>query len=345
MGVYWSARACAVMTVVMGGFSAEGRAEPQALHIELEAPASCPDEAAFLREVRQRTQHFRIASDDEQEARTVKVTIVESGASFSGTLEVLDPGGDASVREVPGESCEEVIRALALMTALTVDPDVSTKDRDPAGEPAPTPPAQPASPAQAATPRILAPPVREVRTGWHWSTGIDGQVMSRASPKLGVGGTWFIEAEAPGTSTANPSVRAGVFFDRSSATLPSGAGGALVWSAALLEACPIRVALISTRLLAFPCAATHLGVLYSHGEHLAESKNALQWWSDVDLGVRVRFAASSHWRIAAQGLLLFPLTRPTFDVKQAGPDQAASPVFAVPAWGAIIALGAGYQFR
>jgi hypothetical protein len=106
--------------------SADEPVEP--IRVRYEAPAECPDEGAFVGEVRARTSRARLAAAGER-ARSFEVAVARRGGRFQGRLDVREPSGAASRREVSGASCAEVVSALALVTALAVDPRASTSAR------------------------------------------------------------------------------------------------------------------------------------------------------------------------------------------------------------------------
>jgi len=67
--------------------------ESESVHIDYAAPDSCPDQAAFLRSLRERTTRFRQAAPDEP-ARTFLVRVAASDRVFSGRLEIRSPDGN-----------------------------------------------------------------------------------------------------------------------------------------------------------------------------------------------------------------------------------------------------------
>ena len=112
------------------------------IRVRFEAPEGCPDEAAFLDQVRARTAKARVAAAGEK-ARTFSVRLTQEGRSIRGRLAIEESADPTGLREVTGERCAEVVSALALITALAVDPQALTAA--PARLPAP-PPAPPAPP-------------------------------------------------------------------------------------------------------------------------------------------------------------------------------------------------------
>src|SRR5512136_1399882 len=100
-------------------------AEPESVRIDYAAPTGCPDATAFMHSLRERTTRFREAAPDEQ-ARGFLVRVKAVGSAFSGRLEIRSPDGPTAVRNVEAAVCDEVSSALALITALTIDPNALT---------------------------------------------------------------------------------------------------------------------------------------------------------------------------------------------------------------------------
>ena len=107
-----SARALTVLAVVGSvgilvtrSLLAQPRDEP--LRIEYRVPSGCPTEDDFFALVRIRTRRVRVASRGER-ARTVLVNIDRGDPETRGHLVIRDPAGNASARDVEGDTCEEV---------------------------------------------------------------------------------------------------------------------------------------------------------------------------------------------------------------------------------------------
>jgi len=289
-----------------------------------------------------------------------------------GRLEIQGPGSEVSVRSVPGRTCNEVMSALALMTALAIDPNARASAGPSPGAPpasatgnrsvkppvsqafAAPPPAQPDAnearnealppPESASVEAARVPVIAPVPTNWKWSAGLQGHTSLHVSPTPGLGGSLFVEAAAPGASVLGPVLRVGLFVNQSDVALASGAGAEFQWIAAMVEGCPIRLEQADGRFAFFPCLAFHLGVLRGSGSGLDQPRQATDSWSDVGPVARIRFAISKHLFLEAQGMLVFPLHRLTFDV-QDYPAQAPTSAYTVPVIGVLAGIGVGYEFR
>jgi hypothetical protein len=165
------------------------------------------------------------------------------------------------------------------------------------------------------------------------------------SPTTGLGGLLFLEAAAPGTAVLGPVLRTGLFLNQSDVTLAGGAGAEFQWAAAMVEGCPVRLVVGDSGVGFYPCLALHLGVLRGQGRHLDRPGATTDLWSDLGPVVRVRVAVSARLFLEAQGMLVFPLRRLTYEVQDAGTGQAPKTAFSVPALGALAGIGVAYQFQ
>jgi hypothetical protein len=138
----------------------QARAEPLPLRITYEAAPACPGAEVFLDEIHRRTSLARAAAPTD-EALEVVVRIVRRGTLSSGHL-LVGQGRDGVVRDIDGESCDEVVSALALVTALAIDPNASMAPKPPPAPlpaPPPTPTVDPPEQAHRLPPDLLADPL------------------------------------------------------------------------------------------------------------------------------------------------------------------------------------------
>gem|GEM_PF-1705252 len=371
MRAWWRRGAIALLVLTATGFPLRAEADPEHVRVQFSAPRGCPDATAFLRALRQRTGRFRLGGGTER-TRLFVATITQTKSSVDGRLEIRGPGSEVSTRSVPGKTCNEVMSALALMTALAIDPNAvappgpsliasapspppNLSVKPPSSKPlSPPPPAQPdadearsvalPAPQSGLVGLARTPPSAPVSASWKWSVGLQGHTSLHVSPTPGLGGSLFVEAAAPGGSLLGPVLRVGLFVNHSEVSLASGAGADLLWTAAMVEGCPIRFERADARFAFYPCLAFHLGVLRGRGSGLDQPRQAVDTWSDVGPVARIRFATSTHLFLEALGMLVFPIRRLTFDV-QDYPAQAPTSAYTAPVIGVLAGMGAGYAFR
>ncbi len=108
----------AVVCTSLSLAAAPAGAEP--LRIELTAPPSCPTRPTLAERIRSHTPRVREASAAES-SRALRVVVTSEGDRFVGELRLVEEG-EALERRVPGRTCEEVLAAVALITALAIDP-------------------------------------------------------------------------------------------------------------------------------------------------------------------------------------------------------------------------------
>lgn len=133
-------------------------ASPSALgagtfHASYRAPEECPVRDDFLRAVEQRLPDWR--HSDSPGEREMTVVIEKTEAGFKGAL-TLSPS--PQVREVEGPRCDSVMRALALVAAVSLDPNAALA-AEPVPDAAPVSPVTP-PPAEQEPPPPSPPPVR-----------------------------------------------------------------------------------------------------------------------------------------------------------------------------------------
>jgi hypothetical protein len=126
-------------------------APPLVVTLDYSAPTRCPEANSFREQVLGRTKRVTFADARAPGSLVWSVKIAETSGGSRGTLRVTDEQPSTLERHVNAASCEQVVDALALVAALSVDPDASLTTRpqaEPAAPRAATPPAPPApSPA------------------------------------------------------------------------------------------------------------------------------------------------------------------------------------------------------
>jgi hypothetical protein len=175
---------------------------------------------------------------------------------------------------------------------------------------------------------------------WRWSVGVLGHTTFWLSPSLGYGGDLFVEAEAPASSTLGPAARLGIFLNQSDVGLPTGAAARFQWALMQVEGCPIRLG--GPDFTIHPCLAFRMGVIHGEARRISQPRQTVSLWSDAGPLLRLRVAVSARLLVEAQGGLMVPLHRPTFDILDMG---SATTAYSVPRVGGAAAIGVSYRFR
>ena len=113
----------------------------------------------------------------------------------------------------------------------------------------------------------------------------------------------------------------------------------------MVEGCPTRLVLLDPRVTLHACLAFHLGVLRAQGRSLEQAEKTTDLWADLGPIARIRVAVAERLFLEAQGMLVLPLRRLSYDVYYVGPSQSPTTVFTVPWLGALVGIGMAYEFQ
>jgi hypothetical protein len=310
----------------------------------------CPSEAEFVDEVTARVR--RPVKWTRSETATQIVVVVRAGERATGTLQVTQAAAEPTRREFSSSSCAEVGSALALVTALTLDPNARTEqlpahgaasfaptaglvvpEAPPPAQPTPSPAPRPA-PAAPAPPQPAAPAPSKGFVAWLGPAATVGLGYA-AEPLVAVGLSLGARSPKNGWS---PGFQLTPLWAGTGETGPAAAGGAFSWAVGRLEGCPVRLALAEP--LSFePCVAAEIGRVSARGTAAEITPVSVErWWFAAGPTFSLHFSRGS-WFARAGALLLVPATRDEFVFR--APDrsiQQASPLLV----GGSLALG--FQF-
>lgn len=325
-------------------------APPQQVSLHYLGEPDCPSEAEFVAEVTARVR--RPVQWSVTGAALQMVVIVRHASEHAdGTLEVVQRSTETTRREFTSGSCAEVGSALALVAALTLDPNARTEQLPARAPSAPAREVAPARPSALTPPAAPAPPlVRRARVdsaapapgpassggyvAWLGPTG--AVVAGYASEPLVVAGLSLgVRGARRGFA---PGFQLTPMWGKTGTTGPETAGGSFSWAIARLEACPTRFELV--RGLTFePCAAAELGSLSARGAGVGITPDPVErWWFAAGATLSLHLRLGSWFaRLTALGLL--PVTRDEFVFHD--PNRIIHQANFVVAGGG---LGLGFQF-
>jgi len=325
---------------------AAGEEAASRFRLAFEAPAGCPDRAAFVRGIRARTPRPQLVDDESEPAIALRVVIVGGSDRASGTLHLREPDGTEETRSVTGRTCAEVGDALALVAAVMLDPEarteaeppVSMPESAPPSAPSPVPPIVPAPPPS--VPR--RPPVSRLpspsrpRMRWLVSGGAELGMLGGIGPAVAPMFGAFAEVERRAPALAS-TARVSVDVASTSSALRSG-WQTYEWFAATIRGCPAYVSL-SKELRLAPCAALQIGGHRGTTRDVrSPTTNVDLWLAPVAVGA-VEWQASSIVSVEAQGGALFPLRQTRFYL------APSSTIFEVPAVAGTASLALRVRFR
>jgi hypothetical protein len=226
-------------------------ASPEIDAIDYSAPTACIDGPTF------RARLAALPGLPGAVARPdhVTVRILESDGGFAGEVAVVHTDGAHTERKVVGESCDEVVLALELVTALALGLEAPTTHQPPPAPPKPAPPAPAPVPVGAPAP---------VRARWRFTAALRASLVTGFSGG-GTSGVLVAPEAALGVTLDSPGVVA-PSFEISGSWTETGSlhtvDGSVTVSAGFpgLTACPIRVP-IGAGLGLRPCLLVSAGEL------------------------------------------------------------------------------------
>jgi hypothetical protein len=351
---------------------APASADVEGIRLTYSADLDCPDEGRFFQAVTARTDLVRRAAEGEP-ARAFVVNITRDANAIRGALSITGLDGSVSKREVSGESCNEVVSALALITALAIDPLASTApessvaaapsgsaaagDVPPAMPPSDAPRAagasiglvapiaqpsssarEPGAPDHAAesSTRALSAPAHPSR----WALGVEGRSLAGLVHGWGIGGGGFVDVTGSAHGHLIPSLRASFYAVTTRVTFSGAVGAQLDWYVARMEACPLRFVGNSDLGLSL-CAALDVGMLRSTGVGLQSDGTQIRPWLAPAVLGRVGWSPADALFLEAGAGPTVPVTRYSFYFEQAGRSEA--PLQRILPVAATLEVNAGYR--
>jgi hypothetical protein len=340
------------------------QAEPaSAVSIEYSAPAGCPRSDAFAAELASRTPRARVVAPGPG-VRALVVHIRPAHKQFAGRVTVREPDGQETERAVAGDSCMQVMTALALIAAVAVDPTAANASATPSatsasgtsGNTAPsssttasTPAASSAPPAafssaapaasSSAPPDELPPaqPSPQRPGSWTFAVGAHAGAIDGVAPDVLLLIPVFVEAARESDSVFAPAARLRVERTGSGTVASGDAHAQFTWTAAALDLCPLKLG--AGRFDARPCVRFEGGTLEAAGVDVQPSRSGARPWLSTGAAARARVFVVGPLFLEAEASLALALVRDRFFVE---PSQT---VFRAPLVGWSATGGVGVQFR
>lgn len=343
-------------------------ADTEAIHLEYRADPGCPTPEQFQRLVLARAPNARVAAANEP-SRTFAVAIERDRAGYRGSLTVRELDGQTVARTVAGGRCREVASALALSTALAIDPTSVAYDVDPntaaLGEPVTATNGAGGSGSQMSSDASnvasdKAPPVP--------AAGADGGTSGPESPRdpTEYGSDYGSPPAAKFRAglVLGPAVRtgmspglgfgvvAGLGFERQGTGQPlsfgleltglvapdverGGGKAAFELLAGRPQACWL-LAQLTDGLRLVPCLGAEFGVVVGHGAGLPDPATQVRFWAAATIPVRLEARLSPRFLLEIEASAILPFTRYQFVFA-----EPESSVFNVP----FIAAGGAMKLR
>jgi hypothetical protein len=301
---------------------------PEQVELHFVGSPECPGEANFVREIAARVRRpieWVAASG----ALRVAVTVTQGQDHATGTVRIVARDSEPTRREFSADTCAEITSALALVTALTLDPNARTDALAPSDDqpvsPAPSRPESPPlpapAPAPAPMPPVAAPPTRKPYAATPTSrervryvawlgpmAGLDAGYAPGPLVTFGLS----LGARLAITPRFSPSLQLSPLWGKTGATGPAASDGSFAWAMARLSACPLNVQLTSWLGLE-PCLQAELGRLTATGQASPKlvAESAERWWAAAGAGLALH-VDRGPWFARFETHATVPATRDTF---------------------------------
>jgi hypothetical protein len=262
------------------------------------AVEDCPTDQQFLDRVRARTTRFQLTPPT-NEHRRFRVAIRNHSNEFIGALEASDARGE-TLREIPGATCDEVADALALVLALTIDPEADTRPlaRSPSSLPNGADPGRIATSAPPTTPPAI----------WRFAFGGGGAAVLALWPS--------VTFDLPITVQVGRSAATRLLFpqfglalaDTPAIAVSSAIGSASIdWTRGWLNVCPWGAELVP-RVWAMPCGRLELGRISAEGVDVPSPQRESRVWAALGASARIDWAPWQHLRFQIELGVVAPLS-------------------------------------
>jgi hypothetical protein len=305
------------------------------VRVEYMAPGDCPGQGAFETELAGHLGSATFARFGEL-ARTLSVAIEPEPQGFRARVELVDRRGQSTQRGISAPTCEQAMKAIALVAALAARSQIEQADREREGEAsaaaaaaaAPDAPAAPAgasveSAREAPAPERSAPAAPREETSLSFGVSAGAAASTGVGPRLAPGLLVALRLALTGASE-HSIVLSALGYDTFRTSLDVAEVRFNVLKARV-ELCPIEPRL-SARLLVSPCAGFELGSQtgqsYADGVRVETPGKASELWVALTLAARlgIRFGAFTVGLGPELGVPLqrnrFALTQPNRSVYQ-----------------------------
>jgi hypothetical protein len=298
------------------------------IRISYDAPASCPAQSALYDAIQARTEHVRAATADEP-ALEVSVRVTRTERGFAGEVRETVNHNESSARTMDGDTCKDVVEALSLTIALSVDPNAHAPipKRSPAAS-APVvcpPPAEP--PTVVVTP---APPELEVEIG------LGAIATEILTSDLSAGGALAGTLSRKLGENRSASLGLALFF-ASTGVFSTPSNHQSDFAGLALDACPVRWQYGSIEL--GPCALAMAGVFEAAGRGVSDPVTVEHGWWSAGLDFQLSVLLGSGFVLESALGASAPLVKRRFYLSLPQHVVAETPVISP-----LLRLGLGFRF-
>jgi hypothetical protein len=357
-GIRWAAAFLigAGLLVASAPASAQG-ALP--VHLTFDAPAGCPGEEDFIAMIAQ--AGGRLVQVPEEQAVRSFVLQVTGTSPARGRLVIREGNGREAVRELNDSRCDAVVRAAAVVVALSLDAPITMTPPPPpldAAEP-PAESLEPLPPVPGIAAGVVppgepqpdrygllddeSPAAPPIRRRWRFDVSVEGVYGTGAKPAMNAGFAAYAELLQESPTLFAPSVRVGFQVDNN-----QGSSDLVVVRRTVgrIDACPLRGVLArpwsSDAFTLQLCARVDIGKMDVVTWSQQRQVDLPQLWLATAGLLRLRWMSPSLF-VELEGGVVVPLVRPFFRFGQNPyPDDPND--FGTPVLAGTAGLGGGVFF-
>ncbi len=251
--------ACAVLSSTLLDAGALVAEELEPIGLSYRAADGCPEVGTFRRGVEQRSSRVRFVPVGTGQ-RELEISLRTAGDAIVGELRLTERDGSVRQRSVSFTTCAEAVEGLALITAVSLDPQASLAAHAPAPAAAPKEPA----PEVAAKTLTRSTPILTSR-GSSFEAGLGAELSAafNALPATAAGGALSVDVASASDGWFAPLLRGTVSHLELRGVPQGDAEASFSLTAATLSACPLRLGGRSLSLR--PCAFATGGALHAWG--------------------------------------------------------------------------------
>ncbi|HEY2404839.1 MAG TPA: hypothetical protein VGI10_02505 [Polyangiaceae bacterium] len=319
---------CACLLALLACLPKQARAEAPAQPFRLEywAHGNCPDAEEFALQLRARAPALRPAVGAEP-AVGFYAELAEGHGSAYGRLTARTLDGREITRDVGGPTCDDVVTALALIAALSLEPNeaqvpVSKRPRPPPAEHLP------------ADEFTLPKPGASAVT---YGVGLGVAFESLVAPSPSTGVFFDFEAEGPPESL-QPLFILSANRATSLPALTKAGNLSVTWLAVRSAGCPVRWPQ-GVPLFLRPCGFFEIGSLDGRVDSPGAEGGGTKLWLAAGVYARIEALVGEVLAFGLDGGASVPLIRDSFS------NAAGQLAYRLPLYGVTGRLGLSYRFK
>ncbi len=299
-------------------------AQPLQATLAYSAPEQCPNSDAFWSALTSRTRRVTPAELGRSQV-LLRVVLQQRGQRILGRLEIIRNNLATEPRYVEAEACTDVLHALALTAALSLDPDALTRPPPPEPEEEeqdveePLPPVTfPELPVDAPD----APPSIPI----NWTSAIGFQLVGAMPvdplPSWGASGALYFRGER--AADLSPTLAIGAAALRSD-LFGSDSDTRFTLYVLSAQACPVRgrVGRFEIR----PCIGTLLGLLDASGQNISDPESSERIWVSVGGALDFEYALTNSLALQLSIAGHAPVLPQRYLLGKPAEETARTPVF------------------